>query len=64
VAGVAALLIQKNPALSPQDVRDALVDHASDIYAGTSASGDQAVMGPDDATGGGLVNALDSWNNV
>ena len=51
-------------ALSPQEVRDALVHNASDIQDGQSANGDLAAVGPDDATGGGLVNALDSWNAV
>ena len=62
VAGVAALLIQKDPSLSPVQVGTTLKNKATDILAGTTASGVAAAGGPDLATGGGLVNALDAWN--
>jgi subtilisin family serine protease len=64
VAGVAALLLQKNPALTPDLVRDAIKNTATDIRCGESASGQQAVAGPDPATGGGLVNTLKAWHSV
>jgi hypothetical protein len=64
VAGVAALLLQKNQALTPDLVRDAIRNTATDIRWGKSASGQQAKVGLDLATGTGLVNALRAWNSV
>lgn len=64
VAGVAALLLQKNPALTPDLVRDAIKNTATDIASGESASGQLAVAGPDPASGGGLVNTLRAWHSV
>ena len=64
VAGVAALLLQKNPALTPDLVRDAIKKTATDITSGVSASGQLAGPGPDPATGGGLVNTLGAWQSV
>jgi hypothetical protein len=65
VAGVAALLVQKKPALTPAQIKTALVDHGQDVPAGTTKTGDTAVPGgPDLATGGGLVDALAAWQSV
>jgi len=64
VAGVASLLLQKNGTLTPSQVRNALVAHATDIKTGAAVSGVGAINGHDDATGGGLVNALASWQHV
>jgi hypothetical protein len=61
VAGIAALLIQKNPTLTPQGIRDILCRTARDICGGRSASNDPAVRGHDRATGAGLVNAHRAW---
>jgi subtilisin family serine protease len=52
VAGVAALLLQKKPALLPVDVRDRLVGTAT------------AIAVNDPATGAGLVNAFDAWSTL
>jgi hypothetical protein len=57
VAGVVALVLEKDPSLTPGDVRTHLIDTALDIKTGSSAMGDAAGNGPDDATGAGLVNA-------
>ncbi len=57
VAGVCALLKQAEPALSPNDVRSLLKYTARDITTGTNAHGENAKVGPDLATGYGLVDA-------
>ena len=64
VAGVAALLLQKSPALTPQGVRAALFQGAADVKCGNTDTGKQARPGPDPATGHGFVNALAAWNVV
>jgi subtilisin family serine protease len=61
VAGIAALLIQKNRSLTPDDIRRVLVSNGTDIRLGVTFAKDAAVAGPDLATGGGLVNALKAW---
>ena len=62
VAGVAALLVQKDPTRTPAQIRALIRDKATDILLGTTANGVAAHGGPDLATGAGLVNALDAWN--
>jgi subtilisin family serine protease len=64
VAGVAALLLQKNPTLSPWKVRGKLMSFATDITSGFAFSGDPAGPGKDAATGAGFVNAIESWKHV
>jgi subtilisin family serine protease len=64
VCGIAALLLQKTPALGPNDIRVALTTTAIDITAGTTLSGDVAGKGPDRATGAGLVSAQKAWQFV
>jgi len=64
VAGVAALLLQKTPGLTPNQVKDALMQSAKDIDNGTTSTGDTAVRGVDQATGHGLVNAMGAWGRV
>ena len=64
VGGIAALLLQKNPALTPSAVKTAMTTTADDITVGTSASGDHAGIGRDRATGAGLVNARKAWHTV
>src|SRR5947199_10043199 len=48
VAGAAALLLSKNPFLSPADVQDALRSTAADI----------GPLGDDDASGSGRIDVL------
>lgn len=64
VAGVAALLIQKDPTRTPAQVRTLIKQNATDIKAGVTAGGVAAALGTDLATGAGLVNALDAWNAI
>lgn len=64
VAAVAALLLQKNPTLTPEEVRDRITSTATDVTTGRSFSNHKAKKGRDLATGFGLVNALEAWNSV
>jgi len=64
VAGVAALLVQKDPTQTPAQIRAVMKAKATDIVLGTTASGVAAQHGPDLATGAGLVNALAAWNAI
>ena len=69
VAGVCALIRQACPRLTPAQVRDILMATARDVTTGTSsplrppmppaapAPGNPATVGPDAATGNGLVDA-------
>ena len=57
VAGVVALLLERDPTLLPADVKQELVGSARDVTTGTTATGDAAGPGPDAATGAGLVDA-------
>ena len=64
VAGVAALLLQKSPTLTPEEIRQRLTATATDVKSGHTFTGDRARRGRDLATGAGLVNALAAWNSV
>jgi hypothetical protein len=55
VAGIAALLIQKSPQLTPQQVRDALCAGAVPVPQGPP---------PSPSTGAGVVNAFNSWTSI
>ena len=64
VAGVAALLLQKKPTLTPASIREHLMCTAKDVEDGVTAMGNYAKKGRDLATGAGLVDALKAWNSV
>jgi subtilisin family serine protease len=72
LAGVCALLLEKNPHLTPADVKAILRRTARDVLEGHSnpASSDdlrtpmQAGLGDDGATGAGLVDAYAAWQQV
>src|SRR5215471_4378654 len=72
LAGVCALLLEKNPNLTPADVKAVLRRTARDVLEGHSnpASSDdmqtpmQAGPGDDGATGAGLVDAYAAWQQV
>jgi hypothetical protein len=60
LAGAAALVKQACPGLNPAQVRDILKVTARDVTSGncsTSTGGSAAIVGPDNATGNGLVDA-------
>jgi subtilisin family serine protease len=59
--GVAALMLEKKPNLTPAQVKERLMKSAIDIKKGSSAMGDTAGPGVDAATGAGLVNAKWAW---
>jgi subtilisin family serine protease len=61
VAGVVALLLEKDPTLTPAKVKEILSKSARDVTAGTTANGGIAGPGPDAATGAGLVDAKWAW---
>lgn len=64
VAGVVALLMQKMPNLTPDEIKMILQGTARDIAAGTSRMGDAAGVGWDAATGHGLVDAYGAWRSI
>jgi subtilase family serine protease len=64
VAGIVALLLQKDPTLTPAKVKEILKKSATDVQAGKSAMGDLAGPGPDAATGAGLADAKWAWINT
>ncbi len=55
-AGIAALLLQQHPNLTPMAVKNILQNSAQDITAGNSSPGDAAADGWDAATGFGLID--------
>jgi subtilisin family serine protease len=60
LAGAAALVKQACPGLKPAEIRDILKKSARDVIVGncnTSTGGNPAIVGPDTATGNGLVDA-------
>jgi subtilisin family serine protease len=64
IAGVIALLLQKNPKLLPEEVKAILCKTAQDVQKGRTASKDRAVKKNDLATGAGLVDALKAWEYI
>jgi serine protease AprX len=64
VAGVVALLLEKDPGLTPDEVKQILQGTARDVISGTSNMGDAATVGWDGATGYGLVDAYEAWHSI
>jgi subtilisin family serine protease len=64
IAGIVALMLEKNPALTPAQVKDKLKKSARDVTKGTTAHGVTAVAGPDLATGAGLADAKWAYLNT
>lgn len=64
VAGICALLLQKSPTLTPHQIKSILKSTATDVTVGTSAMGESAGPGVDDATGAGLVNTFLAWQSA
>jgi len=57
VAGICALMLEKDATLTPAKVKENLIKSARDIKTGTTAMGDVAGVGNDLATGAGLADA-------
>lgn len=78
LAGVCALLKQKNPGLSPAEIKEVLKRTARDVTTGEANGASNPVrvdgsiehqpvpagLGPDGATGHGLVDAFAAWQQV
>lgn len=72
LAGVCALLLEKNPSLMPSDIKAVLRRTSRDVLVGSAnrASSDggnnpkRAGAGDDGATGAGLVDAFAAWEQV
>ena len=71
LAGVCALLLEKNPRLTPRDVKAVLKRSCRDVKQGSANSasnegrpGLSASPGQDRATGAGLVDAYAAWQQV
>ena len=72
LAGVCALLLEKNPGLTPVDIKAVLRRTARDVFDGqsngASSDGEQTPVaagpGDDGATGAGLVDAYAAWQQV
>jgi hypothetical protein len=54
-------MLEKNPSLTPAQVKQKLMVSARDVQTGTSGTGETAGPGDDDATGAGLVDAKWSY---
>ncbi|MCI5208986.1 MAG: hypothetical protein D3910_09355 [Candidatus Electrothrix sp. ATG2] len=61
IAGICALMLEKNPSLTPAQIRKKLMDSARDVTSGTTNTGDSAGTGNDLATGAGLADAKWSY---
>lgn len=57
VAGAAALILQACPRLTPAEVKGILMRTSRDVTSGTNSMGQTAAIGPDTATGNGLIDA-------
>jgi serine protease AprX len=64
VAAAAALLLQARPSLTPAEVRQVFCETCRDITQGASASGETAGVGPDFATGAGLLDVTAAVDRV
>ncbi len=64
IAGIVALMLEKDPALTPAKVKEKLMKSARDVKKGTTANGDTAAVGPDLATGAGLADAKWAYLNT
>jgi subtilisin family serine protease len=64
IAGIVALMLEKNPGLTPAQVKSKLKKSARDVTKGTTAHGVTAVAGPDLATGAGLADAKWAYLNT
>jgi subtilisin family serine protease len=71
LAGVVALLLEKNPGLSPSDIKQLLKRTARDVSTGhgnpasdPAGVGMAASVGDDGATGAGIIDAFAAWQQA
>ena len=64
IAGICALMLEKDPTLTPAEVKDKLIKSARDVTKGTTRHGVTATNGPDLATGRGLADAKWAYLNT
>lgn len=64
IAGICALMLEKDPTLAPAAVKDKLKKSARDVTKGTTAHGETATGGVDLATGAGLADAKWAYLNT
>lgn len=64
IAGIVALMLEKDASLSPASVKDKLKKSARDVVKGTTAHNVTAAVGPDLATGAGLADAKWAYLNT
>ena len=66
LAGVAALMIGAKSNLTRSQIKEAMVNTATDVISGTchQRMGNPAMVGPDLATGAGLVNAKAAFDYI
>jgi subtilisin family serine protease len=70
LAGVCALLLQKNPGLTPNDIKAVLRRTSRDVVNGAANAASNegnaltAGSGTDSATGTGLVDAFAAWQQA
>ncbi len=64
IAGIVALMLEKDPTITPAKVKEKLIKSARDVKKGTTANGDTAGTGPDLATGAGLADAKWAYLNT
>lgn len=70
LAGICALLKERNPDLTPSEIKSLLRRSALDVVDGTASAlsnegvAQRAGVGPDSATGMGLVDAFAAWSQV
>ncbi|WP_424928238.1 S8 family serine peptidase [Amaricoccus tamworthensis] len=64
IAGIVALMLEKEPSATPAKIKQALEKSARDVKKGTTANGDTATSGPDKATGAGLADAKWAYLNT
>ncbi|MBG6166371.1 subtilisin family serine protease [Labrenzia sp. EL_195] len=64
IAGICALILEKDASLTPAQVKDSLIKSARDVKKGTTQMGHTATSGPDLATGAGLADAKWAYINT
>ena len=70
LAGICALLIERDPTLTPDNIKSLLQRGSIDVVEGkanaasNNGTAQNAGVGPDSATGSGLVDAFAAWSQI